>query len=90
MQSAYNVGMKTAQYTIRSVPPQLDAFLRRQARISNRSLNQVVLDYVAQAARLDMRSQEDDFSWLIGANAIDAASLQAIRDLKAVDKKKQA
>jgi len=80
--------MKMRQYTIRSVPKELDAFLRRQARLLGKSLNQTVLDYIKQATRLDMQDFDDDFHWLIGSNTIDKATLHAIADLKRMDKQK--
>jgi hypothetical protein len=81
--------MANRQYTIRSVPEKLDAFMRRQARLSHKSLNQTVLDYLTQAARLDMQAEADDFSWIIGANTIDSKSLAEISKAKAYDKSKQ-
>jgi hypothetical protein len=87
-QNAYNVGMHTTQYTIRSVPKALDSFLRRQAVAHGKSLNQTVLDYMLQATKLDMQESDDTFDWLIGANTLDHDSLQVIADLKQADKQK--
>lgn len=80
--------MNTTQYTIRSVPKSLDSFLRRQARARGKSLNQTVLDYIEQATKLDMQESDDNFSWIIGANTLDAASTQALADFKQADKQK--
>lgn len=88
MQSAYNVGMTTIQYTIRAVPRNLDNFLRRQAKIQGKSLNRLILDYIEQATKLDMQQTDEDFDWIIGANTMDSASMQAIVELKATDKLK--
>lgn len=88
MQYAYNVGMSTTQYTIRAVPKELDTFLRRQARLKGKSLNQTVLDYIKQATKLDMQEDEDSFDWIIGANTLDDATLEAIKELKRIDKRK--
>jgi hypothetical protein len=79
--------MNTTQYTIRSVPKKLDSFLRRQARLQGKSLNQTVLDYIKQATKLDMQENDDNFDWIIGANTLDDTALQAIADLKQVDKR---
>ena len=87
-QIAYNVGMKTTQYTIRAVPKELDVFLRRQARLSGKSLNQTILDYIKQATKLDMQEDDDNFDWIIGANTLDKDSLRAIAELKRIDKSK--
>jgi hypothetical protein len=78
--------MSTRQYTIRSVPKSLDDFLRRQAHLKGKSLNQTILDYIKQATKLDMQEDEDDFSWIIGANTLEDDSLRAIIDLKRIDK----
>lgn len=80
--------MSTIQYTIRSIPRQLDTFLRRQAQASGKSLNQTVLDYIKQATKLDMQSTEDNFDWIIGAATLDDDSLDAIAALKRADKAK--
>lgn len=80
--------MKTTQYTIRSIPKNLDIFLRRQAHMRGKSLNQTVLDYIQQATKLDLQEDSDDFSWLIGVNTLDEDSLRAIAKLKKTDKLK--
>ena len=79
----------TTQYTIRSVPKNLDVFLRRQARLQGKSLNRLVLEYIEQATKLDMQNADDNFDWIIGANTIDDDSLCAIAELKATDKRRQ-
>lgn len=86
--TAYNVGMSTIQYTIRAVPRKLDNFLRSQARMQGKSLNQIVLDYIEQATKLDLQQTDEDFDWIIGADTLDSDSLQAIVELKATDKLK--
>jgi len=78
--------MTTKQYTIRQVPKKLDDFFRKQARLSNKSINTVVLEYLEQSTKVDLESHDDNFSWLIGANTIDDDSLQAIAELKQKDK----
>jgi hypothetical protein len=87
-QNAYNVGMTDIQYTIRSIPKNLDLFLRRQAKLQSKSLNQTVLDYIKQATKLDMTEDDEGFDWIIGANTIDDETLKAIKGLKEVDKHK--
>lgn len=80
--------MSNTQYTIRSIPKNLDSFLRRQAQLRGKSLNQTVLDYIEQATKLDLQEDSDNFDWLIGANTLDDDSLRAIAELKRVDKLK--
>lgn len=83
---AYNVGMITKQYTIRAIPLKLDAYLRSQAKLQGKSLNQTVLDYISQATKLDMQTTDSDFSWIIGADTLEDDSLNAISELKSFDK----
>ncbi|HET9173783.1 MAG TPA: hypothetical protein VFN56_00710 [Candidatus Saccharimonadales bacterium] len=78
--------MSTIQYTIRAIPKNLDNFLRRQAKLQGKSLNQTVLDYIQQATKLDLQQSDEDFDWIIGADTMDNDSLQAIAELKAADK----
>ncbi|HVC36756.1 MAG TPA: hypothetical protein VNE40_04960 [Candidatus Dormibacteraeota bacterium] len=80
--------MTTTQYTIRAIPKNLDNFLRRQAKLQSKSLNQTVLDYIEQATKLDLQQTDEDFDWIIGANTLDNDSLQAITELKSTDKLK--
>jgi hypothetical protein len=80
--------MSDIQYTIRAVPKQIDAYLRRQARLRGRSLNSTVLSYIEESINRDT-TKKDDFSWLIGSNTIDDASLEAIKEAKEHDKQKQ-
>jgi hypothetical protein len=80
--------MSTTQYTIRSIPDKLDTFLRRQARLRGKSLNQTVLDYIEQATKLDMQEDDDNFDWLFGANTMDEETLKAIAEQKQIDKLK--
>ena len=87
-QTAYNVGMSNTQYTIRSIPKNLDTFLRSQAHLRGKSLNQTVLDYIEQATKLDLQEYSDNFDWIIGANTLDDDSLRAIVELKRADKLK--
>lgn len=81
--------MSTTQYTIRAIPKKLDDFLRQQARLTGKSLNKVVLEYLEQSTKLDLEAREDNFAWIIGANALEDKSLAAIEELKRADKTKQ-
>lgn len=81
--------MSNIQYTIRAVPKQVDTYLRQQARSRGRSLNKTILGYIEESIKRDQMRQDDDFSWLIGSNTIDDASLDAIKEAKEYDKQKQ-
>jgi hypothetical protein len=64
---AYTAGMNSLQYTIRNVPADLDAELRRQARASGRSLNAVVVETLEQAKLPPTATIHDDLDWFVGA-----------------------
>ncbi len=86
---AYYVGMNDVQYTIRSVPRQLDASIRRDARRLKMSLNKTVLKYIEDGVNRSISSGEEDFSWLIGSNSIEDVVLDEIKAAKDYDKQKQ-
>lgn len=60
------------QYTIRSIPPELDKALRQRAERSGKSLNQVTLEVMTTGAGLsDSGVVYDDLDWFIGSLDID-------------------
>lgn len=67
---AYNAGMTSRQYTIRSIPPQLDSELRRQARKTGKSLNQVILDTLTKGVGGDPKATFNDLDWFIGGKSL--------------------
>lgn len=74
------------QYTIRNVPKQLDLALRRRARLEGKTLNDVVLEAVAQGLHLQgepnrRRSVRD----LLGARGPDAELRALLEDQRQVD-----
>lgn len=73
---AYNVGMNSIQYTIRSIPFKLDKTLRMRAKKSGKSLNEVVLESLAKGAGVDMGTEAfHDLDWFIGSHSLDSESL---------------
>ena len=56
---------RTIQYTIRGVPPAVDRALREKAARKKKSLNEVVLEELSEAAGL-RRKRRIDFSDLVG------------------------
>ena len=48
------------QYTIRGVPPAVDAALRKRARVSGRSLNDVVIEALAEGAGISLQRRNLD------------------------------
>jgi hypothetical protein len=63
--------MNSIQYTIRSVPPQIDKALRQQARSSGKSLNEVVVETLAKGSGLQPSARFDDLDWFIGSSTLD-------------------
>ena len=71
--------MKAIQYTIRNVPPKVDRYYRKLAKISGKSLNQVVIDDLAEKSGANFpedASLGDRLSWFFGANTIDDETLK--------------
>ena len=59
---------RTHQYTIRSVPEDVDQALRRKARATGKSLNEVVLDALARdTGKADQPRKYHDLDFLIGS-----------------------
>ncbi len=68
--------MRSTQYTIRSIPPNLDKALRKQARDSGKSLNEVSVEALAKGAGLSKhRPVFTDLDWLIGSSKKSANEL---------------
>ena len=65
-QAAYTDGMKSIQYTVRGVPEQLDAELRKEARATGRTLNAVVVETL-EHAKLSADEAHDDLDWFVGS-----------------------
>jgi hypothetical protein len=55
------------QYTIRGVPPVLDAELRREASASGKTLNAVVVETLEHAKLPVGAVVHDDLDWFIGS-----------------------
>ena len=77
---------RSVQYTIRGVPREIDAALRRKAAQRAQSLNQVILDELAQAA--GARKQRADFSDVLGRWTPDSAFDEILRAQRRIDLEK--
>jgi hypothetical protein len=82
----YNVGMKSTQYTIRSIPSKLDVALRRRAQKTGKSLNEVLIETLAIGAGVSPGANFDDMDWFIGNKSLDDTFNQAIDWLDAAPK----
>lgn len=58
--------MNSIQYTVRGVPPPLDAELRREARTTGKTLNAVVVETLEHAKLPSTTVTHDDLDWFIG------------------------
>jgi hypothetical protein len=58
--------MNSIQYTVRGVPPALDAVLRSEARANGKTLNALVVETLEQA-KLPREQTYKDLDWFIGA-----------------------
>lgn len=63
---AYNAGMSSIQYTVRGVPTDLDAELRREARATGKTLNALVVETLEHAKLPSTVVIHDDLDWFVG------------------------
>jgi hypothetical protein len=84
--TAYDVGMKTMQYTIRSVPANIDRLARMRVRQEGTSLNTVLLEALIRgmdAGGLPVENHELDD--LIGTWVPDPACDAALTSFETID-----
>jgi hypothetical protein len=81
--------MHTIQYTIRSIPEPVDRYLRKRARQSGKSLNQVVIDELSEKVATPATTATESFAWFIGSG-IDDATLAAIDEDDRLQKERAA
>jgi hypothetical protein len=77
--------MSTKQYTIRNVPQPVDRYLRKRAKISGKSLNQVIIDELSEKAGVGKVNLIDSLDWFIGSG-IDQATLDALENEDRIQK----
>jgi len=58
--------MNSIQYTVRGVPPNLDAELRREARTTGKTLNALVVETLEHAKLPASSVVHDDLDWFLG------------------------
>jgi hypothetical protein len=66
--------MRDTQYTIRSVPSKVDLVLRKRAKKTGKSLNEVVLEALAKGIGVSTTPTFDDLDWFIGSKSLDNKS----------------
>ncbi len=77
--------MSTKQYTVRNVPQPVDRYLRKRAKISGKSLNQVIIEELSDKAGIGKVTLIDSLDWFIGTG-IDQATLDALENEDRIQK----
>lgn len=67
MHACYHACMKTLQYTVRGIPHSVDAYLRRRARLSGKSLNQVIIDELSDKVDKSQSDLAMQLDWFINS-----------------------
>jgi hypothetical protein len=82
----YSAGVMSRQYTIRSVPADVDQALRRRAKREAKSLNVVAVEALARGLELDAKPVvHTDLDSLVGTWEEDPAFDRAMADFERVD-----
>jgi hypothetical protein len=72
--------MKTKQYTIRNIPEPVDRYLRKRAKLSNKSLNQVVIEELSTHVGNGQKNIIESLDWFIGSGGIGDDVIQALEE----------
>lgn len=83
---AYNVGMNSIQYTIRSIPTKLDFALRQKSKATGKSLNEIVIATLEKGAGVSSQSNFDDLDWFIGSKQLNSSFDEDMEWLDSVQK----
>ena len=76
------------QYTLRNIPPELDAALRERARREGRSLNEIAVEALRRDAGLTgERPRKRDLSSFAGTWIEDPAVEEALSDQRRIDER---
>jgi hypothetical protein len=59
--------MSSIQYTVRGVPPNLDAQIRHEARTTGKTLNALVIETLEHAKLPSSGAVHDDLDWFVGS-----------------------
>lgn len=79
--------MTTIQYTLRSVPEQLDKRLRTRAASSGKSLNALVIETLSRAEGLgEVKQPYTGLDWFVGGKKLDSKVFdETLREQRTVD-----
>jgi len=76
--------MSTLQYTIRNIPADVDRVIRKKAKLSGKSINQVIIDDMRHANGLNATNKLGGalagLEWFVGSGDLDDATLRAINE----------
>lgn len=83
----YNAGMNSTQYTIRAVPFKLDQVLRKRAKKTGQSLNEVLVESLARGAGVNIDDHTyHDLDWFVGSQTLDESFDEAMAWLDSAPK----
>lgn len=78
------------QYTIRDVPNQLDAALRKRKELTGRSLNSIVIEDLETLYGISVGKKDslaDSLDWFIGSKSLDDKTLKTLEDMRGEQKR---
>lgn len=86
MYACYHVVMNT-QLTIRNVPEPVNLYLRKKARLSNKSINQVVIEELSKEVPNLDKPLSSSLSWFIGSG-MDRQTIEGLKVEDALQKER--
>lgn len=77
--------MSVKQYTVRNIPEPVNRYLRKRAKISGKSLNQVIIDELSEKVASSFTPPSKSLEWFIGSG-IDDETLKALDEEEKIQK----
>ncbi len=77
------------QLTIRNLPEPVNYYLRKKAKLTNKSLNQTIIDELSEKVPDLNKSLSSSLSWFIGSG-LDDDTLESLRSEDRLQKEKVA
>ena len=73
------------QYTIRNIPPEVDMVLKKRAKVTNKSFNQIVVEELSKSVLKQAKTSR--FDWLVGSMSKEDGRLfdAALEDMNKID-----
>lgn len=78
--------MTVRQYTVRNIPEPVNRYLRKRAKLSGKSLNQVIIDELSEKVASTSTPPGQSLDWFIGSG-IDDETLKALVEEDDLQKK---